>query len=137
MSINKILVITATLGDRLTLRRTVDSVKSISGTRIDHIIITPSSKIESLQSEFPDLKILPEPANCNGIYPALNFGLLKFAKDYEYLTFINDDDFWLKDYQKLIDVLDKQNDVDIAYGKVIYFNQDGLPIFLDIKHLLN
>ena len=129
MSKNKILVITATLGDRITLKKTVDSVKSISGNRIDHILIAPLSKVESLQLKFPDLKILPEPENYKGIYPALNYGLLKFAKDYEYLTFINDDDFWLKDYQKLIDILDTQNDVDVVYGKVIYFNNEGSPIF--------
>lgn len=38
---NKILVITATLGDRDTLSRTIDSVKQIGGNLVRHVIVRP------------------------------------------------------------------------------------------------
>ena len=119
-----ILVVTATLGNRSTLEKTIQSVSDIGKNRVFHVVIAPESKCNYLQNKFPNVKVIIEPKTCNGIYPALNFALKNFASDYKYLTFINDDDYWLPNYVKLIDVLDENRKIDVAYGKVCYISED-------------
>lgn len=77
--------------------------------------------IAALQQEFSDIECIAEPKGCKGIYPALNYAFNKYGHDYEYLTFINDDDYWLPAYKKLISEITCQN-LDLVYGKVKYFN---------------
>ena len=122
------LVVTATLGDRESLKRTVNSVKEVGRERVKHVIICPLRNCKSVEKRFPDLTVIPEPENCKGIYPALNYGLKKYAKDYKYLTYINDDDYWLPDYKKLFNILDKEQDVDVAYAKTKFVNEENIII---------
>tara|TARA_R110002020_G_scaffold144769_1_gene317926 strand:- start:786 stop:1607 length:822 start_codon:yes stop_codon:yes gene_type:complete len=124
-----ILIVTATLGDRDTLERTVNSIKTVSTDRVAHIIVCPLDKVSIIQEKYIDLTVISEPPGCKGIYAALNHGLLPLASDYSYLGFINDDDFWLESFIDLIDVLDCNSNVDIAYGKVGYFNSSGNFLF--------
>lgn len=125
-----ILVVTATLGNRSTLEKTIQSVSDIGTDRVFHVVIAPESKYNYLQNKFPHVKVIIEPETCNGIYSALNFALRKYALDYKYLTYINDDDYWLPNYGELIDVLDKNHDFDAVYGKVCYVNANDKVIGL-------
>lgn len=111
-----ILVITATLGTRETLKKTIESVKDIGGEHVKHIIVAPPIIIPKLQKEYPDLEFLAEPQGKKGIYPAINHGFKTYGHNYKYLTFINDDDFWLPDFKLLIK--ESQKDIDFIYGKV-------------------
>jgi hypothetical protein len=123
-----ILVVTATLGNRETLEKTIQTVAQYGGKRVKHLIVAPASKCSLLKLRFPNLEILPEPIDCKGIYSALNYGLMKYADFYEYLTFINDDDYWLPNYIDLITCLDKNKSVDVAYGRVKYVDENGIVI---------
>lgn len=120
-----ILVLTPTLGNRKSIEKTVASVKSIGGERVKHIIIAPQKQVADLKAQFSELEILAEPDNAKGIYPALNYGFRKYAKDYKYMTFINDDDYWLSKFLKLFEILDTDNSIDIVYGKVNYVDEKG------------
>ena len=51
--------------------------------------------------------------------------LKSYAKDYKYLAYINDDDFWLPDFKNLFSILDKHDDVDVVYGRVNYVGEYG------------
>ncbi len=113
-----ILVITATLGTRDTLKRTIESVRNIGGEYVKHIIVAPQTRIPKLQEEYPDLVFLAEPEGKKGIYPAINHGFNTYGHDYKYLTFINDDDYWLPDFKFLIKETQKDKDIDFVYGKV-------------------
>lgn len=117
-----ILVLTATLGDRDSLQRTIDSVCEIGGTRVKHLIIAPENNVAALSKKFPALEIIAEPKNNKGIYGALNYGFNKYGKDYKYLTFINDDDYWLESYCDLINYLDNHISIDVVYARTIYLN---------------
>lgn len=139
------LVVTATLGNRSTLKRTVESVKAIGGERVTHVIVAPESTCEKIKSDYPHLVVIPEPASCRGIYAALNFGLKSFAKDFKNLTYINDDDFWLPDFKALFETMDLNPDVDVVYGKTRYVDSDGKligeqtssPRYQDFANLLH
>jgi hypothetical protein len=120
-----ILVVTATLGNRDSLEKTVQTVAENGRGRVKHIIVAPADKCSLLTIKYPQLEILPEPTDCKSIYIALNYGLMKYADSYEYLTFINDDDYWLPNYIDLITCLDKKKSVDVAYGKVKYVDENG------------
>lgn len=117
------LVVTATLGNRGTLKRTIQSVQSIGGTRVKHIIIAPEPMCNKIHKAFPQTEVIPEPKNCKGIYPALNHALKTYAPRFKYLTFINDDDYWLNNYTELFSILDKDLTVDVAYGRVNYIDE--------------
>lgn len=122
----KILVITATLGNRDTLSKTIESVREVGGDFVKHVIVTPLSQIPLIKKRFGDIECLPELEGRKGIYAALNHGFKTYGKDFEYLTFINDDDYWLPDFKLLIDTI--ENGYDFVYGKVNYIleNKNGI-----------
>lgn len=122
MRMEKIVVITPTLGTRDTLERTIETVRTIGGNRVRHVVVCPSAMTEVLSNRY-GVECLAEPAGCRGIYQALNYGFRTLGHDYSYLTFINDDDYWLPDYSRLIDAVD-DGQVDLVYGKVD-FDMDG------------
>ena len=140
----KILVITPTLGNRETLQKTIDSVRQIGGGNVKHIVICPRSKIDDIQSRYK-VECVPEPEGKKGIYPALNHAFNLYGKKFEYLTFINDDDYWLPDYAKLIDYVISHNEVDFVYSRTAYVNEFGVkigsqtssPCLHDMSKLLN
>lgn len=122
----KILVLTPTLGNRKTLSKTIESVKNIGGTLVKHVIVAPQKQIPYIKECFGDIECLPELEGKKGIYAALNHGFNTYGKDYEYLTFINDDDYWLPDFKLLINTIDEG--YDFVYGKVNYIleNKKGV-----------
>lgn len=120
-----ILVVTATLGTRSTLGRTIESVKTVGGARVEHVLVVPAKSLSDIKTEYPGIKVIAEPDDCKGIYSALNFGLSKYAKDYKYLTYINDDDYWSPEFSSLITILDDDDTIDIAYGRVNFIDEDN------------
>lgn len=125
---NKILVLTPTLGKRESLLRTIESVREIGQEHVKHIIVCPKGMIPHLSSLSGGIECLPEPEGCKGIYTALNHGFNTYGKKYEYLTFINDDDYWLPNYKRLIDAVNLNDSLDLVYAKTMYVNADGKEI---------
>ena len=123
---SKILVITPTLGNRETLSKTIESVREIGGDLVKHVIVTPQSQIPLIKKSFGNIECLPELEGKKGIYAALNHGFKTYGKDFEYLTFINDDDYWLSDFKLLINTIEEG--YDFVYGKVNYIleNKEGV-----------
>jgi len=125
-----ILVLTATLGNRVTLSRTISSVKKVGGNRVKHIIIAPMDVLPRLKETYSDcsLGFLPEPYGKKGIYAALNYGFKTYGSDFDFLTFINDDDSWRQEFAYLIDLIET-NKYDFVYGRTQYvddkFNRIG------------
>lgn len=121
----KILVITPTIGNRETLAKTIKSVREIGGDFVKHIIVAPEQQIPQIKEKYGEIECLPEVEGKKGIYTALNHGFMTYGKDFEYLTFINDDDYWLPDFKLLIETIEKG--YDFVYGKVVYIldNKNG------------
>lgn len=121
-----ILVVTATLGERTTLQETIMSVRRIGGDNVQHVIICPDKKVEYLKILYygNNLMVEPQPDNIRGIYMVLNYALKKYARDYDYVTFLNDDDYWLPGYSNIITRVLENND-DLVYGRTIYIDEDS------------
>jgi len=114
------LIVTATLGDRSSIDKTIESVKRFGGKRVKHVLISPAKNFDTLNANYPDLTILIEPSDCTGLYGALNYAFHLLGKNFTYWGFINDDDFWLPGYSKLFEVLDSSPELDAVYGRVHY-----------------
>jgi len=138
------LVVTPTLGNRSSLSKTIQTVATVGGDRVKHVLVTPLGKYDELKACFPSVTIVPEPENCRGIYTALNYALKKFAGDFIYLTYINDDDYWLPDFKRLFSLLDNNEHVEVAYGRTLYVDENGhirgeqtsMPAYKAFHHLL-
>lgn len=128
MNPKKVLVVTATLGNRESLKKTIESVRSIGGSIVQHIIIAPQSKIALIKGQFGNIDCLAEPEGEKGIYAALNYAFQTYGHDYNYLTFINDDDYWLPNYQHIIMELVNNPSLDLVYGRTQYVNSQGVKI---------
>ena len=121
-------IVTPTLGDRPSLARTVDTVAMIGGDRVKHVLVCPQSSKDKLQHKFPRCEIVGEPEK-SGVYGAVNFGLRNSIAGCEYLSYINDDDYWLPHYKNLFAILDRKSEVDLAYGRVNYVDESDNLIF--------
>lgn len=122
------LVVTPTLGNRnSTLLRTIESVKKIGGKRVKHVIVGPKSKEDEIK-KFTNISYLSEPEDCKGIYQAVNHGLKSLADDYEYLTYINDDDYWMDGFHGLFEKLQNDPSLDVVYGKTLIVDENNEPI---------
>mgnify|MGYP002424820170 CR=1 FL=1 len=128
MNQERILVVTATLGYRESLKRTIESVRAIGGSIVRHIIIAPQSKIALIKERFGNIECLAEPEGKKGIYAALNYAFQTYGHNYNYLTFINDDDYWLPNYQYIITELVNNPSLDMVYGRTQYVNSQGIKI---------
>lgn len=124
----QILVVTATLGDRPTLQKTISSVHSIGGDNVKHVIIAPKEKLSAIRACCDGITCIPEPEGRKGIYSALNYAFCTYGHDYRYLTFINDDDYWLPDFRRLIDIISMDDTLDLVYGRTAYINGNGIKI---------
>lgn len=119
-------IVTPTLGDRPSLKRTVEAVSSIGGARVKHVLVCPPSMTDKLRHQFPKCQIVCEPEK-TGVYGAVNFGLRNSIEGCQYLSYINDDDYWLPNYKNLFSILDRNPNIDLAYGRVNYVDEnDGL-----------
>ncbi|MCH5310456.1 MAG: hypothetical protein J1E57_00595 [Prevotella sp.] len=125
---HKILVITATLGNRESIAKTIASVKCIGKDDVKHIIVCPEKCIATIKEKYDNIECLAERTDKHGIYAALNHGFETYGHDYEYMTFINDDDYWLPSYRKLIDTMLADNTLDMVYARTCYVDDQFVKI---------
>lgn len=125
---NQVLVLTATLGTRPSLGKTIESVREIGGQRVRHVVVCPLERMAAIQAAYGEIECIPEPAEGGGIYAALNHGFRSLGGEYAFLTFINDDDYWLPPFGKLLDAIMGDEHLDLVYGRTYYFNADGVKI---------
>ena len=122
------LIVTPTLGERASLGRTIETVRTIGGERVRHVLVCPSSQVMKLEQQFPGLEVVAEPAKA-GIFAAVNFALRRSAGSYQYVGYINDDDYWLPGFEALFTTLDRSPQIDIAYGRVNFINERNEVLF--------
>jgi len=115
------LVITPTLGSRVSLHHTIHSVHAIAGHRVCHVLVGPITSLLSIKDEYPWIVLLDEPTD-PGIYHALNHAISVYGSEYNYFAYINDDDFWLPGFSRLFECLDANPGVDLCYGRTVFTN---------------
>jgi len=119
-----ILVVTPTLGKRKTLKKTAETINQIFPKRAHHIVTGPMSAKKLILQLAPHAEFVREKRH-EGVYAAVNDVLRDRASEYKYLTYLNDDDFWLPSYSGLANILDHNTNIDIAYGRTICTDENG------------
>jgi len=122
------IIITPTLGDRPSIERTVSSVHEIGGDRVKHVIVCPSRQQSILIARFPHCEVLAEKEKC-GVFQAVNDGLWSTMGECKYVGYINDDDYWLPNFERLFRLLDSAPELSVAYARVLFVDEENEPIF--------
>lgn len=122
----RLFVVTATLGERDTLSRTIESVRTIGGSSVTHLVVAPEDKVQRIKTIYgSSVECVAEPKNSKGFYGALNHCFYTYGCGYDYFTFINDDDYWLPDFAKLIRLVEEHPDLDMVYAKTLYVDENN------------
>jgi hypothetical protein len=104
----RILVLTPTLGKRSSLVTTVASVLGVSTlvrdvVELDYLLVVPRSvNLSQFSDQVQSVPLFIQPDNVSGVFAALNSALNSLMLSYDYFAYINDDDYWLPSYEKLI-----------------------------------
>jgi glycosyltransferase involved in cell wall biosynthesis len=119
----KLSIITINRNNAAGLRKTIESVVSQTYTDFEYIIIDGASTDESVDviKEYADKITFWVSEPDNGIYNAMNKGILK-AKG-EYLLFLNSGD-WFCNKTTLEDVFELNREEDLIYGDIISYNSE-------------
>jgi glycosyltransferase involved in cell wall biosynthesis len=112
-----VLVLTPTLGESAFLDQTVASVAAQS-VPILHVLSVPAAKAEAVQRRFKHTLVVPDAGRAGGIYGALNAGLQAAPPDWEWFTYINDDDVLLPGFSDLVRRQAGGPGGGVAYGEV-------------------
>lgn len=86
-----VLVVTPTLGDSPFLDRTVLSVSS-QPVPVRHVLSVPADRVDELQHRYRNTIVVPDAGKAGGIYGAINAALAAAPADWQWFTYINDDD---------------------------------------------
>lgn len=96
----RILVVTPTLGESVFLDKTMDSVAT-QPLDIMHIISAPAKKQRALQVRFPHALVVVDNGKEGGIYGAINAALAQTTGEWDWFTYINDDDVLLPGFSEV------------------------------------
>ncbi|HVU26041.1 MAG TPA: glycosyltransferase, partial [Opitutus sp.] len=80
-----------------------------------------------LQRRFPAAKIVAEPDAARGMYAAINAGAAA-AREWEAITWINDDDELAPGFAAAVAALGKRGESGIVYGRVELIDADGARV---------
>jgi GT2 family glycosyltransferase len=123
-----ILVVTPTLGDSPFLEETVATVRAQSGP-VQHMISTPAGKVAAMKARFPHAKVCADQGRTGGIYGALNAGIAAAESNWEWFTYINDDDVLRPEFSVMHAAeTAAETRADVAYGDVELIDEGGAPI---------
>lgn len=134
---SRFVVVTPTLGRSKYLADTVESV-AVQSEPILHILVCPESQLEELATRFPNAYVLAERGK-QGLYAAVNQGLAA-AGDWEWFSYINDDDLLAPGFSSVIRKHCASQENGIAYGDVRYIDSRGkslglVPVEADTRYL--
>ena len=118
---NMICIVTATYNSQETISDTLDSIHSQTYQNYHHLIVDglSSDKTISIINQYPKNKISIISESDNGIYDAMNKGLL-FPKG-DVVGFLNSDDMYADEHalSRIADIFEDP-DVDACYGDLVY-----------------
>jgi glycosyltransferase involved in cell wall biosynthesis len=124
----RILVVTPTLGNSEFLDKTIDSVAT-QLLDIVHVISAPAGKQRALQMRFPHTRVVPDGGKSGGIYGALNAALRKVTEEWDWFTYINDDDMLLPGFSEVFyRHMSSVASEPVIYGDVDLIDEDDRTI---------
>lgn len=129
MSEARILIVVATLGQRIDfLRQTLESIRSQS-LPADVVIVAPSGidAVAALAQEF-GTGLVPDPGSLTS---AINLGMASIEPRHDYVNWLNDDDLLEPGSLALtVGALDDRPDAVVAFGACRYIDPEGRALWV-------
>lgn len=124
-AVSPLLVVTPTLGSSPFLAGMMEDVAALGRTvPLQQFVVAPAAAVGALRKRWSSSAVLAEPPGC-GMYGAIN-AAADAAGDWEWLTWINDDDRLLHGFEDLWRCAQAAPAAaDIWYGEVDYVDADG------------
>lgn len=123
-----LLVVTPTLGESPFLDQTVSSIEA-QPLYIRHVISTPAHKVAGLQARYPHAHVVPDAGRRGGIYGAINAGIQAADFDWDWFTYINDDDSLLPGFGRaMLQNFRDPSPSPVIYGDVELVDESGARI---------
>lgn len=123
----RLLVVTPTLGVSPFLSASVASVRRQS-LPIVHVIAAPMPQVEALSAKYPDCTVVADEGRFGGIYGALNRGLSQAPDDWDWFTYLNDDDLLLPAFSRAVEAHFWRDEPEpVLYGDVEIIDEIGRP----------
>jgi hypothetical protein len=123
----RLLIVTPTLGQSELLDATVASVAALP-VPVRHWLSAPATALPDLARRFPQTQVVADAGRAGGIYGALNAALAAAGEDWDWFTYINDDDALLPGFGGLAQRHCRANAEPVAYGDVALVGADGRAI---------
>ncbi len=121
----KLLIVTPTLGVSEYLDTTVRSVTELPFA-VQHLISVPERMVGPLQERYPHARVVKDAGKEGAIYGAINAGLRAAPPDWEWFTYINDDDVLGPGFAKMFtEHTARANPEPVTYGNVRLINEQG------------
>lgn len=129
MSAARILIVVATLGQRIDfLRQTLSSIRDQS-LASDVVIVAPTgiAAVADLAAEF-GTRLVPDPGSLTS---AINLGMASIEQRHDYVNWLNDDDLLAPgSLAATVRALDDQPAAVVAFGACRYIDPDGRQLWV-------
>ena len=121
----RILIVTPTLGETPLLNEAVASVAR-QRMEVSHLLVAPARRVFELQRRYPSTMVVPDAGRAGGIYGALNAALTVAPSDWDWFTYINDDDLLLPGASEMLvrHLRDRKRHT-VLYGDVDLIDETG------------
>jgi GT2 family glycosyltransferase len=124
-----LLIVTPTLNRSRYLDETIASVRSYAPDA-EHILSAPSNEVEALRARYPELQVVADKGREGGMYGAINAGIETAESNWEWFTYINDDDVLYPGFSHMVKMhLSKENAEDFVHGIVDHIDEAGMLLF--------
>lgn len=118
----KLLIVTPTLGNSPWLS---DTMRSVADLGAMHVLVAPKGQVASLAARFPGVKVVGEPEG-GGMYSAINYAVEVEGREWDAVSYLNDDDLLLPDFARVCAVVERDpSGARVVYGRVRLINAQG------------
>jgi GT2 family glycosyltransferase len=124
-----LLIITPTLNNSPYLEETIASVRNYA-PGAEHILSAPSGEVAALRARYPDLRVVVDQGREGGMYGAINAGIEAAQTDWQWFTYINDDDVLAPGFTRMLEAQQRdQAPPGFVYGVVTQIDAEGAELY--------
>jgi len=121
----RLLVVTPTLGVSSYLDETVRCVTSLKIPFL-HVLSCPKAVVPDLRQRFPHATVIADAGQEAGLYGAINVALQTAGEDWQWFTYINDDDELAPGFSEMARAhFARANPEPVVYGNVRVIDENG------------
>lgn len=127
---SRLLVVTPTLGNSPYLDECVAMTKALNLNAV-HVLSCPEAQVRELAGRFPACRVIADQGKSRGMYGAINEALQDQKDQWDWFTYINDDDQLAPGFAQMFSAFTRPERLgEIAYGNVRYIDAEAKSLGL-------